>query len=112
MDWQQLQSLYSQKESVQHTGTLAPEIITPAGKHPLRKKKTWLILLVVMIVAVAGLVYAWRKYSTRQTQHTASDPALMTPEQLDQAITDEVVADSKNNPISPEDLQAILTGKK
>jgi cytoskeletal protein RodZ len=115
MDWQQLQSLYNQKQSVEHTGTLVSEKNSPTmltSHRPWWKRRfAWLALLaLVVIVGLVGIL--WYAYHTRVTKNP---PVVLTtenatPEQVRQAMIDEVVAESQKVNLSPDQMQAILSG--
>lgn len=116
MDWQQLQSLYNQKQSVEHTGTLAPEIISPKHNTQVsknRKPPLWVLWLVLMGVIVIVAVFIWyKKFSPRNGQNPTANTTEIAPEELRQQMIDEIIQANRDNPIDPQTAHDILSGTR
>lgn len=117
MDWQQLQSLYNQKESVAKTGTLsvnkepAQSILHPEIKQKTHHVKTFLIILVLLGVLCVISIMLWYFTNKKNTRTpVASTEVVMTSEQIRQAMADEIIAEQKKQQVTPEQVQDILLG--
>jgi flagellar biosynthesis/type III secretory pathway M-ring protein FliF/YscJ len=116
MDWQQLQSLYTQKQSVERTGTLTPETISPknSSKTPVhRRPPVWILWLILIGLIVIVAIFIWyKKFSPRSGQAPTANTTEITQEELRQQMIDEIVQANKENPIDPQAMHEILSGAR
>jgi beta-lactamase regulating signal transducer with metallopeptidase domain len=119
MDWQQLQSLYNQKTSVDTTGQLSPESKTSLEKssvHIVPQTRSHVIRNILMTIVVLGIIamalmFIMKYRDVRKTTRPVpTTETVKTEQQVRQEMIDEIVASQKENPIPAEQVTDVLTG--
>jgi hypothetical protein len=124
MDWQQLQSLYNQKNSVNQTGQLTSETndttlqkssvqIIPSMSHRSHLVRSLLIAIVITGMLSMLVVLFMQYRSKKMISRTAiTTETIKTDAQIRNDMISEIVADQRENAIPPQELNRILLGSQ
>lgn len=122
MDWQQLQSLYNQKTSVDQTGQLSAEPenttlkkssvhIIPTSHQGSHRVKVFLLIIVALgIIAMLGILFMRYQAVRKNARTAATTEQVKTPEQIRSDMIAEIVASQAQNALPPEQLNNLLLG--